>query len=85
MISNIAIAFKIPAPKYPNKGFLVPNLRIFNFALNFEKPEVPSNINIVCFLNFSLKILKYGNYSYKLKDYYFILLRLHELSSIFTK
>ena len=81
----MAIAFKIPAPKYPNKGFLVPNLRIFNFALNFEKSEVPSNINIVCFLNFSLKILKYGNYSYKLKDYYFILLRLHELSSIFTK
>ena len=81
----MAIAFKIPAPKYPNKGFLVPNLRIFNFALNFEKSEVPSNINIVCFLNFSLKILKYGNYSYKLKDYYFILLRLHELFSIFTK
>ena len=29
--------FKIPVQKYPNKTFLIPNLRIFIFALNFKK------------------------------------------------
>ena len=31
----MTIFFKIPAQKYPNKAFLVPNLDIFIFSWNF--------------------------------------------------
>ena len=40
---------------------------------------------IAFFSNFSGRIPKYGNFGSKFKNYFFILLRLHELLIIFNK
>ena len=34
------VFLNIPAENYPNKAFLVPNLRIFNFAGNFAFSKI---------------------------------------------
>ena len=35
LIANVTMVFQNCCPKHPNKSFLVLNLRIFIFALNF--------------------------------------------------
>ena len=40
LISNMTIFFQIPVQKYPNKAFLVRNLGILIFLLNFESRQI---------------------------------------------
>ena len=87
LISNMTMVFQNCCLKHPNKTFLVPYLRIFIFALNFTFSKIRGYFknNYSFFSNFSLKMPLYCIFGSKFKDYYFILLRLHELLSVFTK
>ena len=82
LISNMTIGFQNCCPKHPNKAFLVPNIKILIFGLNFSFWKIHGYFKyekiFFFFANFSLKILKYSNFGSKFRHYYFILLRLHD-------
>ena len=83
--SNIFL--KLSIQKYLSKAFLVPNLRIFSFALSFgfQKIELRFKFYNSFSLSVSLIIPKEDSLDPKFKDSYFILLSLDEMLSSFNK
>ena len=67
--------FKMYAQKYPNNAFLVTNLRIFIFALNFATRQILRALILnmtTIFSKSSPEIQKSGIFGPKFKNFYFL-------------